>query len=45
MKYIQFMQLCWKAYNGDPKAAIEVLKILAAKAKVGAVVFRDRLDG
>ena len=34
MKYIAFLRLCWRAYNGDIGAAIEVAKIL--KERVGA---------
>lgn len=33
MKYLQFAQLCWKAYNGDIGAALAVVKILQAKAE------------
>jgi hypothetical protein len=32
MKYLRFAQLCWSAYNGNPQAALEVLKILQARA-------------
>lgn len=32
MKYLKFAQLCWRAYNGDPQAALEVLKILQERA-------------
>ena len=35
MKYLAFAQLCWKAYNGDYKAALEVVSILRDKAGVG----------
>lgn len=31
MKYLRFAQLCWKAYNGDVSAGLEVLTILRAQ--------------
>jgi hypothetical protein len=31
MKYLKFAQLCWKAYNGDINAGLEVLGILREK--------------
>ena len=36
MKYVTFLMLCWKAYNGDPKAALEVIGVLKDKVE-GAV--------
>ena len=32
MKYLAFARLCWQAYNGDPQAALAVLKILQERA-------------
>jgi hypothetical protein len=34
MKYIKFAHLCWKAYNGDIGAALEVLRILRERLGV-----------
>jgi hypothetical protein len=31
MKYLRFAQLCWKAYNGDVRAGLEVISILRSK--------------
>ena len=28
MKYLRFAQLCWKAYNGDIDAGLQVVAIL-----------------
>jgi hypothetical protein len=35
VKYLAFVALCWKAYNGDYRAALEVLSILRDKTGVG----------
>lgn len=34
MKYLRFAQLCWKAYNGDIAAGLEVIEILRGRLGV-----------
>lgn len=34
MKYIKFARLCWKAYNGDVNAGLQVIAILREKLGV-----------
>lgn len=34
MKYLRFAQLCWKAYNGDVSAGLEVISILRTRLGV-----------
>lgn len=34
MEYFRFALLCWKAYNGDIEAGLEVIKILRGKLNV-----------
>jgi len=34
MAYLRFAHLCWKAYNGDVAAGLEVISILRARLGV-----------
>jgi len=31
LEYLRFLHLCWKAYNGDVGAALEVIRVLREK--------------